>query len=208
MNPYVPRRTVVKLAIISESILISLSLLWIWALDLPFPLALESEAIYYGFLTCLPMLTFNLLVFGKLSRGGSPYPIYGEFKKTVVIPLCGDQNLLSALVLAVFSGVGEELFFRGALFSQLQMWVPTLVSAIVVSALFSYVHFIGVMRRYWQLSLFYFLFGLYFCAIVLASKNLLAPIVTHALYNFGAIVYLRYFELPRAVKSESTSTQP
>lgn len=197
MSQFLPRKLVVKLAIITESFFITASLLWAFFSDLSFSVELSRGAIMYGLVACAPMLIFNILVFGYLSREGSPYPIYGEFKRAVVIPLCGNLELMSASLLALSSGVAEELFFRGALFSELSRWLPLTVSAALVAALFSYVHFIGVFARYWQVALCYFFFGLYFCAIVVVSKSLLSAIVAHALYNFLVICYLRYVEIPR-----------
>ncbi len=194
---YLPRILVVKLALASELSFIGVSLVWIWAAELPVTIEFSRASTAYGVIACVPMLAYNILVFGYLARDGTPYPAYGEFKRRVVIPLCGNLNFPTSLLLALSSGFAEELFFRGALFSQLNRWLPVFLSVIVVAALFSYVHFIGVLRRYWQVALSYLLFGVYFCGILIAGGDISAAMVAHALYNFCAISYLRFREVPR-----------
>jgi membrane protease YdiL (CAAX protease family) len=58
--------------------------------------------------------------------------------------------------------------------------------------IFSYVHFIGIFRRFFRLGVLYFLCGMYFSYLVMISGSLLPAIVAHSFYNFIAMVYMRY----------------
>lgn len=200
VTPFLPRRDVLRMAIITESLLALLATVWIWAFSLELGVDFSVDGLLHGVLAALPLLALNIFTFSRLSREDSPWPIYNRFKRSVVFPICGDLTVCSALLLALASGLAEELLFRGALQTQFALWTTPVGGAIVSSALFSYVHFIGSMRQYWQLALFYLFFGLYFAALLIGTGNLLVPTVTHAFYNFVVILYLRYYEIPSTVK--------
>lgn len=198
MKPhFAPRRMVLGMALLSEVSLTLLAIGGYW-IDGKMPSwELSNEAVLLGIAATLPMLACNLLIFGWLSRENSPWPIYNQFKRTVIIPVCGNLTVLDALILAVLSGSAEELFFRGAIPDLLGPRFGILGAALLSSMLFSWMHFIGMLRKYWQLALFYFLFGLYFAAIQLGSANLAVPMIMHALYNFMVLLYLKFREIPR-----------
>ena len=189
--PAINRWTVLKLALVSEALIVTVGLAICWLFSTSVPFSFSFSAAAFGAIAAVPMLIFNILVFSYLSHDSARAPIYHRFKNDVVMPLCGDHTLLTAAILALCSGFAEEFLFRGALLIQLSVWLPTVAACVIVSFFFSYVHFIGSLRLYWQLVLFYFLFGLYFCWIFIFSGDLLAPIVTHTLYNFLIILYLR-----------------
>jgi uncharacterized protein len=88
-------------------------------------------------------------------------------------------------LLAVAAGVSEEMLFRGVVQTGLAGAVPAWLALIAASAAFGLVHFAspayaavaGVM-------------GVYLGTLLLVQGNLLAPIVTHTLYDFVALLYV------------------
>lgn len=88
--------------------------------------------------------------------------------------LLGPLSGRDALVLAVFSGVAEELLFRGALWPHLGMWGTTL--------LFGLVHVIP-RKALWGYPLFAAVAGLMLGILRDASGSVLPPILAHVTVN-------------------------
>lgn len=86
----------------------------------------------------------------------------------------GPLTTSEALGLAALSGVGEELFFRGAMQPTLGLLGTTLLFAVVHS---------GPSRIYLFWTLFALLGGLGLGALFEWRGSLLAPIVAHAVVN-------------------------
>lgn len=86
------------------------------------------------------------------------------------------------LVLGLAAGIGEELFFRGAL----QVWLDGkwgLVAALAGSnLLFAILH---PHSRAYMIMVFFI--GLYLAGLFLWSGNILVPIIAHALYDHLAL---------------------
>lgn len=90
----------------------------------------------------------------------------------------------AVLLVSLLAGVGEELLFRGVLQDGLMQLSPTWLAVAMASLLFGLAH---------AVSLAYFLIatliGLYLGLLYLHADNLLAPMLTHALYDWLAIHY-------------------
>ncbi|GIW24393.1 CPBP family intramembrane glutamic endopeptidase [Meiothermus sp.] len=88
-------------------------------------------------------------------------------------------NHHQALLLAVVSGVGEEVFFRGALQNALWGgWLGVLLQAVVFTALHPVPD-----RKAWSYPLFIFVGGLLFGASYLLTGSLIPGILAHYLHN-------------------------
>ncbi|GIW27876.1 MAG: CAAX amino protease [Meiothermus sp.] len=84
-----------------------------------------------------------------------------------------------ALLLALVSGVGEEVFFRGALQNALLGgWPGVLLQAVVFTALHPVPD-----QRAWSYPLFIFLGGLMFGSAYLLTGSLLPGMLAHYLHN-------------------------
>lgn len=94
------------------------------------------------------------------------------------------RNLTSASVvtIAVFSGFGEELFFRG--------FLTPLVGVLAQSALFGLAHQIRGPSR-WIWVAWAMLVGLPLGAIFALTGSIVGPIVAHALINGYNLAFLR-----------------
>ena len=93
----------------------------------------------------------------------------------------GSVSLPGAIALALASGIGEEMLFRGALQPR--------VGWLAAGVLFGLVHF-APRRELLPWTGFAILAGLLFGALFQATGNLIAPIAAHALVNAVNIPFL------------------
>jgi membrane protease YdiL (CAAX protease family) len=104
-----------------------------------------------------------------------------------VSELFHECNWLELALVALLAGVGEELLFRGVVqHAAAERWGAG-AGLVIASLAFGFAH---------PLSLTYIVLaatiGFYLGWLWLASGNLLVPIVAHGLYDFIALIYLRY----------------
>ena len=83
------------------------------------------------------------------------------------------------VLVSVFSGVGEEAFFRGAL--------QPLVGLVAASLIFGALH-VGPDRRYLVWTVWAVLAGFLFGALYEVTEGLLAPILAHAGHNAATLL--------------------
>jgi uncharacterized protein len=86
-------------------------------------------------------------------------------------------------LLAVVAGISEEVLFRGVVQVALARVLAEPGGLLAASVLFGLVHFAS--RAYAALA---GVMGLYLGALFLLQGSLLAPIITHTLYDFIALV--------------------
>jgi membrane protease YdiL (CAAX protease family) len=103
-------------------------------------------------------------------------------------------SLAELALLAAVAGISEEVLFRGVVQVGLARVLGEPGALLAASVLFGLVHF--ATRAYAVLA---GVMGLYLGAVFLLQGTLLAPIITHALYDFIALIFVarRY----RAVKT-------
>ncbi|MGH7509544.1 MAG: lysostaphin resistance A-like protein [Gemmatimonadales bacterium] len=106
-------------------------------------------------------------------------------------PVLAGRSALQLALLAALAGLAEEVLFRGVAQVGLSRVLPEGWALVVSSVLFGLVHFVS--RTY---AVFATVVGLYLGGLFLLGDGLLAPIVTHALYDFVALIYVvrRYRE--------------
>ena len=100
-------------------------------------------------------------------------------------PLLDSQTIVGLAALACIAGIAEEVLFRGLIQPGLTPWLTTWGALLVTSVLFGLVHFAS--RAY---AAFATVMGMYLGALLLMVDNLLAPIVTHGVYDFVALIYV------------------
>lgn len=113
-------------------------------------------------------------------------------------PVLGGWSVLRLAVIALLAGVCEEVLFRSAIQAGLAAWIGPWPALLVASALFGFAH--RVTRAY---ALLAGILGLYLGWLWMQTGNLLVPIVTHAVYDFAALVYFlkgTNAEPPRALE--------
>jgi membrane protease YdiL (CAAX protease family) len=87
--------------------------------------------------------------------------------------------------LAAIAGISEETLFRGVLQAGLARELSPLGGLLIASGLFGLAHFAS--RTYAALA---GIMGLYLGLLFMIQKTLLAPVLTHALYDLAALLWL------------------
>lgn len=128
-----------------------------------------------------------------VSLGFLAYRVFPVFKRLAdeLAPSVLDGASYGGLVLvAVFSGVGEEMVFRGVLQEE--------IGLVAASVIFGLVH-VGPDRRYLVWTLWAVLAGFLFGVLYRESGGLLAPILAHVLHNaVTLVVWKRTWESEKA----------
>lgn len=118
------------------------------------------------------------------------YPVrpFADLVRTfdeLLVPLFRGCAVWELAVISLLAGFGEELLFRGIV----QHWTAarwgTWIGLAGASILFGLLHPISI-----TYAVLAGLIGLYLGGLWIVTDNLLAPIVTHAVYDFLVLVYL------------------
>ncbi len=96
-------------------------------------------------------------------------------------------NLLELALLALLAGIGEEVLFRGFLMTWLESFGGYWVGLIISSVVFGLVHSVT-----WAYTFFAAMAGAFLGWLFDATgeRNLLVPIIGHALYDFLAFIMI------------------
>jgi hypothetical protein len=116
-----------------------------------------------------------------------------------ILPLFRECGLWEIAVIALLAGLGEEMLFRSIVQNGLAVWIGSpygIALGLTTAALvFGLLH--GLTLTYAILA---GLIGLYLGVLWLFTDNLLAPITTHALYDFLAITVLLRMHKPPIIE--------
>ena len=99
-------------------------------------------------------------------------------------PLFGNWSVLQLCVISLVAGISEEAFFRGAIQGSLADRVNVIVAVVLASALFGAFHLLT-----WTYAVIAAFIGAYLGLLWIWTENLLTPMITHAVYDFVALVY-------------------
>jgi membrane protease YdiL (CAAX protease family) len=105
-----------------------------------------------------------------------------DLQRTVFEPLFGPLSLPELVAISALAGVGEEIFFRGAL--------QTAVGWPIATVLFGACH-LGLSGRGWVLGVWATLAGGVLAWLAIVTGGLLAPIIAHAVYDLAALLWIR-----------------
>jgi CAAX protease family protein len=108
-----------------------------------------------------------------------------DLKEVVLRPWLGSWSILQLLIISLIAGISEEAFFRGAIQGGLSDRVGLVSALILASGLFGAFHLLS-----WIYGIVAALIGAYLGVLWIWTGNLLTPMITHALYDFVALVYL------------------
>jgi membrane protease YdiL (CAAX protease family) len=164
------------------------------------PLAWEAarwsaEAVALGAVWSLPPLA--ALVFLRQLRGGA----VGALNQTVdklLVPLFANLKLWQFGVVSALAGIGEELLFRGVLQAVLADRTGAIAAIVLTSVVFGLAHLITPLY-----GLLAALVSLYLGWLFVQYENLAVPMVTHAVYDFVALVYLERNDESRNPNNET-----
>jgi uncharacterized protein len=154
----------------------------------------SAADLLYGLLAGLPLLA-GLVAITHASWG--PLARLDAFVRRHVVPLFAECRLWQIGLIAMLAGIGEEALFRGVLQAGIGQYSGSPAWALAIaSALFGLAHLITP-----TYALLAGMIGAYLGWLLLATGNLLTPIVAHAAYDFAAILYLLRRERVRAANA-------
>lgn len=164
--------------------LVAIALGWLFHVDTLETVVWHPQAIGWGLLATLPLfLLLGLIVW-------FPFGPFRELLASVdelVLTMFQGATPVDLAIVSLMAGFGEELLFRGFVQTALEKWIGSPFAALVIAGgLFGLIH--AVTRTYMAVAA---VVGIYLGWLWLATGNMLAPIVAHAAYDFGALVYLR-----------------
>ena len=136
---------------------------------------------WLGILASLPLLA---LFFWLLHSSLPALERIGEFLEGRVRTLFEPWAIWQLAVISLLAGVCEEVFFRSVFQGGLARYIGTIPALVVASVIFGCFHL--VTKTYAVIAT---LIGAYLGILWLATGNLLAPMTTHAVYDFVALVY-------------------
>jgi uncharacterized protein len=148
----------------------------LWAALRGFDLRLAGDSLALsltlGSLTPLATVSAGLLAYRLV-------PALRAIVEELAPRLVDGAGRVSLLLVSLFSGVGEEVFFRGAVQQEFGL--------VAASLLFGVVH-VGPDRRYLVWTLWAIAAGFLFGVLYDVSGGLLAPILAHAAHNAATLL--------------------
>ncbi len=142
----------------------------------------DARAVGIGVAATLPMLA---LMWVLMRSGAAPFVRIRELLDRTILPLAAECSTGELLGISLLAGLGEEMLFRGVIQAYVGAEHGFAMGLVVASVLFGLAHF--VTPTYLVLAT---AIGAYLGFVWKVSDNLLAPIVTHALYDFVALTVL------------------
>jgi membrane protease YdiL (CAAX protease family) len=131
--------------------------------------------------TAAAAIPFALFVF-TLSERAETIPLLGSVRRMVrgeIKAIFASATLVDICLISLWAGLAEELLFRGVIQAK---W-----GLLAASILFGLLH--CVTPAYALLAM---VIGLYIGLLHHFFQSLLIPIQLHGIYDFGALIYLRY----------------
>ncbi len=203
MQQVMTRGSFLNLAALFEGSLfiVALGLGWVADIDPLARVRLEWSAAGWGIAGALPLLAV-FLVSQKTQLG--PLRRINDFLRETLGPLLAVCRWYDLVLLALLAGVCEETLFRGLVQPWLEKWSP-LVGLIGANVLFGLAHFITPTYAILAAGT-----GVYLSLLMdiagSEQRNLLIPILAHAVYDFLAflVVVRDYRRRPSAVSDSET----
>lgn len=166
-----------------EGTLLLISLIWMFIRKIPVfeNIKISLPALWMGLILGVGIL-FSSIIFYSVDR----FVFKERFRRVMedkIYPLFSRVTFPEIILLALMSGFCEEFFFRGILLPEFGI--------LFASAIFGVLHTPG--KTTWFLGVWSGLIGVVFALVYKFTGNLFIPMVAHALNNFVAVVYLRYF---------------
>ena len=110
-------------------------------------------------------------------------PAMQRVRDTMLVPFSHSLRTRDIAVIALLSGASEEFFFRGVLLPEIGLGLS--------SVLFGLLHAVNWIYVAWAA-----ITGAGLGLLATHGGSLVAPVVAHATYNFGALLLLRRRALP------------
>jgi membrane protease YdiL (CAAX protease family) len=177
------RRTVgprfVRFAALFYGFLVVAAALWsaLRGFDLRFFGHSVGSSVLLGVLTAVVTVSLGLLTYRLL-------PVLREIAEELAPRLVDGADRGSLVLVSIFSGVGEETFFRGAVQQEFGLVIASLV--------FGLAH-VGPDRRYLVWTAWSIFAGFLFGTLYEVTGGLLAPILAHSTHNAATLLLWKRF---------------
>lgn len=183
------RGSILAIAVISEAVLVLIAYVLAYSFSLDIGWNPSPRAFALGVAAAIPLLMGNHLLWRWTHN--NPDSVYARFSREVVVPLCRRVTPSQALWIGILSGIGEEALFRGGLNLLLIRTGGLWLALVISSVAFAWIHFIGSFKRYGGMIPLYSAVGGVLWLVWFLTDSLAAAAVTHATYNFIAIISIR-----------------
>jgi membrane protease YdiL (CAAX protease family) len=145
----------------------------------------DLTAIYWGVAAALPLFIV-LAVIVWIPAG--PFRRLVKIVDEMIVTFFKSATIFDLALVSLMAGIGEEILFRGFVQAGLVRLTGSQLGGLLGAAtLFGVVH--AITRTYAILAA---LVGIYFGLLWSYTGNLLTPILAHAIYDFGALYYLKH----------------
>ena len=148
---------------------------------------LDAKAAGYGIAATLPLL--GVLSWCLRTEWG-PMRRLVDLIDERVTPYLAGASVWGIVLLSLMAGIGEEVLFRGVIQAGLADRLPAWLAVGIAALLFGVAHWLTT-----SYAVFATLIGVYLGILFLVTGNLLAPVVTHALYDVVALSILLRLKL-------------
>lgn len=184
---------VMKMAYVVEGAMAGLALLigWFGFYDQQQPLnsidtAVVRRALIWGSLGTIPMLGYLVVVHFW------PVGILRDMRKFVdehMVQIFQDLKIWHFVIISLLAGFCEEIFFRWCLQGGIASWIGgnagVITGLVVASVVFGVCHWVN-----FSYAVCTTIVGFYLGAMMIYSGTWLAPAITHALFDFVALLYI------------------
>ncbi len=167
-----------------ELSLLLLALLWQRVFDRPIlaQFAWAPRDLAIGLAAALPPFLFFLWT---LRTTLPSFATHRRLVESIMRPLFLNWSVFQLAVISLIAGIAEEALFRAAIQGSLAERVGSIPGLVLASLAFGAAHLIT-----WTYAIVVCVIGAYLGWLYLATGNLVAPAVTHAVYDFAALWYL------------------
>ena len=164
----------VRLAAVFYGLLVVAAAVWcgLRGMDLPVLGARPATGLLLGLATAAGTVSVSLLAYRLV-------PVTRKLAEELAPTLVDRTDRTGLVLLALFSGVGEEAFFRGA--------VQQEFGILIASVVFGLAH-VGPDRRFLLWTAWAVLAGVVFGVLFQTTGGLLAPVTAHAAHNAATLL--------------------
>ncbi|KAL5221057.1 hypothetical protein ABZP36_025770 [Zizania latifolia] len=164
----------------------------IFRYDLKEPFKLPNGWLLWAGIGLFGAIISIALVGAAMTFLGGETPKQETDSLVILLPLIGSSNISTACLLGitgVLAPILEETVFRGFLMVSLTMWFSTPISVLITASVFAFAHLTP--GEFPQLFVLGVILGLSYAK----TRNLLTPIMIHAMWNSGVILLLTFLQL-------------
>ncbi len=201
------RALLLNVVLYVEGALLLLATVWCWLGNIPLAPVLVPrwKDFTVGAAVGIALVITSVFIFGishlleKVSK--KPFGPFLSMKQIALeemAPLFAKLNVLDIFIIAIVSGFCEEVFFRGALQLDFNLWIAAGIFGMFHMPTFRYLTY-GV----WAMAA-----GIMFGLVMESTHSLWAPIAGHTLNNLLVILFFRYGPIDKIASANSAVTEP